>query len=209
MSTDVLEQSESNGGMQPRAVEIPADADINPRDYCCLTVSNDPYYLPVVLDYVRGVATQCGFGDADRQRIELAVEEAVSNVIEHAFAPDEVATFDVICRRVANGLEIRIRDKGMPFDPSQMPEYQPDAGLDQQTGRGLGGFLIKQFVDEYEICNLGPEGKETRLVKFLDTLNIAEGLPAKPLPEVLQPPDTPTAQPIDVNVRWMRKDEAI
>lgn len=118
------------------------------RDWCKLTIPNDLAYVPIAQSFVRGVACHIGFGDNDICRLELAVEEATTNVIEHAFSQNEVAHFDVSCQRVPNGIEIRIHDNGLPYDPTLSAEYDPTADLDTQEGAGLGGFLMKQFMDE-------------------------------------------------------------
>lgn len=178
--------------------------DRRTRDWSQLTIPNDRAYVPIAQSFACGVARHMGFGDDDVRRIELAVEEAVANVIEHAFASDEVAHFDVSCRRVASGLEIRIHDDGLPYDPTLEPEYDPAAALDAQEGAGLGGFLMKRVMDEYEFRNLGAEGKETRLVKYLSSLNITEEDPGADTEIV----ETPTAQP-KFEIRQMRREEAI
>ena len=178
------------------------------HDLCRLTIPNQMEYLAVALGFVRTVAEQAGFADVDRHRIELAVEEAVSNVIEHAFTPDEAAHFDVTCRKIASGLEICICDKGIPWDPTLEDDYRPDADLETQTGRGLGGFLIRKLMDEYQFSNLGREGKQTRLVKYLDTQRIATDEPEPVTPEAVEPPKTKPA-PISFDVRRMQPKEAI
>ena len=60
-----------------------------------LIVPNNIDFLPIILAYVRENARKSGFDDRDIQRIELGTEEAVTNVIEHAFAPGEEKTISV------------------------------------------------------------------------------------------------------------------
>jgi len=178
------------------------------RDSLRLTVPNDTAYLPVLLAYVREMAACVGFTGADLHRVELAVEEAATSVIENAFAPGETATFDVVCTKLGAGLEIRVRDKGIPWDPSLEDDYRPDADLDTQTGAGLSGFLIRQLMDEYEFANLGRDGKETRLVKHLPTTLVGVDEPAPPEAEVVTPPATRPDR-IAFDVRLMQPNEAI
>jgi len=186
------------------------DGDLAPQHSCRLSVTNDPKHIPVILAFVTATAEQWGLDERERTHIELAVEEAVSNVIRHAFAADEVATFEVSCRRAAGGIEIRVRDQGMPYDPTIVPEYQPGVPLDDQTGVGLGGFLIKQFVDEYEFRNLGPDGKELRLVKLPESPSVAdEPAPSGPAAGDAAEAPKPNRQSTGVEVRWMRPAEAI
>ena len=107
-----------------------------------LTIPNDLSYGPIVGSYVKAVAQKVGFNEEDQMMIELGVDEAFTNVVEHAFEPDEEATFDIICERIPLGLQIAIREKGMPFDPSQIPVYDPGAKLEERSTTGLGFFLM-------------------------------------------------------------------
>lgn len=50
-----------------------------------LVITNDLSYLPAVQAFTEEVARQCGFSEKDRVMILLALEEAVTNVIKHAF----------------------------------------------------------------------------------------------------------------------------
>lgn len=186
------------------------NGNLAPEHFCRLSVTNDPKHIPVILAFVRSAAEQWGLDERDCAHVELAVEEAASNVIHHAFGADEVATFDVTCRRAAGGIEVRIRDQGMPYDPTIVPEYQPGVPLEDQTGVGLGGFLIKQFVDEYEFRNLGPEGKELRLLKLPNSPSVADQpAPTPPAAEDAADVPKPQRKPVGVDVRWMRPEEAI
>jgi len=131
-----------------------------------LTIPNDITYLPIALTYVRGVADLLGFDSRDVLKIELAVEESASNVIQHAFSPDEKTSFDIVFRKKATGLEIAICDKGLPYDPTLTPSFHLENDLDKQTTDGLGSFIMKSVMDEVQFCNLGFSGKETRLLKY-------------------------------------------
>ena len=129
-----------------------------------------------------------------------AVDEAFTNVVEHAFDPDEDATFKIICTHIPLGLKIAIREKGMPFDPAKIPEYDPTTSLEEQSGEGLGFYLMKQSMDEVQFNNLGKQGKETCLIKYLPKKSMRrfsytavsvpeEQLPVKFLARYVQLPD--------------------
>jgi serine/threonine-protein kinase RsbW len=139
-----------------------------------LTVPNDLSYLPGI----QGLAAECarlaGFSESDIQMTLLAVEEAVVNVVEHSFEPDEAATYQLVFEPMTSGIRIVIKDKGLPFAPSLVPEYTGPTDLDGATGSGLGLFLMKKSVDEIEFHNLGREGKELHLIKHLPHKSIVE-----------------------------------
>ena len=69
------------------------------RNWCRLTMPNDLAYVSVVQSFVCNVAVHFGFARDVLQGVELAVEEAVANVIEEAFSPDEVTTWNQLPNR--------------------------------------------------------------------------------------------------------------
>lgn len=177
-------------------------------DCCKLTLPNDRGYLPAALGFVHNVAEYLGFSETDRRRIELATEEAVTNVIEHAFGTDETSSFDILCRKIPGGMEVCVHDMGIPWDPTLDEDYHPEADLDHQTGQGLGKHLIQQLMDEYAFDNLGHDGKQVRLVKYLDSQYVGEGLPEGHEVEIAKPPET-KPEPVPLEFRRMRPEEAI
>ncbi len=131
-----------------------------------LRVPNDPAYLAHILASVRLSAEMAGFRDNDITRIEMGVEEACANVIQHAFSPGEEASFEVVIRREVLGIRILIREQGLPFDISQLPEYNQKDAAAQYESKGLGLFLMKSMLDEVSYHNLGKEGREVQLFKY-------------------------------------------
>ncbi|MCX6272742.1 MAG: ATP-binding protein [Bacteroidetes bacterium] len=130
-----------------------------------LTIPNQVAYVPLILSSVRHMAGLAGFNNNDTLRIEMAVEEAVANVIEHAFTPGEQASFDLQISRETLGISVVIKEMGIPYDFSLLPEYKKDQA--DQDGKGLGSFLIKNLLDEVTYVNLGKEGREIRMFKYL------------------------------------------
>lgn len=131
-----------------------------------LTIPNDLSYLTHVLASVRITAEMAGFKTHDITRIEMGVEEACANVIQHAFTPGEDASFEVIIRREVLGIRVIIREQGLPFDVSQLPEYNREDAAAQYESKGLGLFLMKSMLDEVSYHNLGKEGREVHLFKY-------------------------------------------
>jgi len=132
-----------------------------------LIVPNDFTYLPAILGFTSEMARLAGFQPREVQQIELAVEEAVSNVIKHAFHPGEKAFFDINCRQEATRFVVTVHDEGKPFDPEQVHTYMPGKSDTDYGAEGLGSFLMKSMVDQVEHQNLGTHGKEVRLIKNL------------------------------------------
>jgi len=180
------------------------------KDALRLSLPVDLAYLRIAKIFVEETARKFGFETDDLYKIILAFEEAASNVIEHAFEGDEPDTFDVLCERVPLGMMITIREKGLPFDPGNLPEYRPADDLDRVSTSGMGLFLMRESMNEVSFHNLGMEGKETRLVKYLPTKSIEDYLPeAQRNPEGKRAAELAIRKKIAYDVRRMAPDEAI
>ncbi len=122
-------------------------------DISRLVVPNNLLYLSAIQSYASEVAGKLGFQKHDIERIMLALEEAVVNVVKHSFEPGEKATYEIIFECMTAGLKIRIKDKGLPFASNIVPEYTTPDDIDSTPISGLGSFLMKKSVDEVSITN--------------------------------------------------------
>jgi anti-sigma regulatory factor (Ser/Thr protein kinase)/predicted GNAT family N-acyltransferase len=190
------------------------DAIMNPSDPCQyskLTIPTDISYVGVVGAYVRQVAQNFGFDATARQAIVVGVDEAVSNIIREAFSPDERATLDISCERVSMGLKIVIKDKGLPFKPTGLlsPKRASDAKPLSGPQRALD--VMKQTMDEVSFRNMGLDGKETHLIKYLQTGTVEDYYQSCEI-EPYQEPRTSkpgAAKAVNFEVRPMQSHEAI
>ena len=132
-----------------------------------LHVPSSTENLSMIRDFVGSIGERAGFGQRDLMQLELAVDEACANVIEHAYGSD--TTHEVTVKAVldADAVEIRIIDTGRGFDPSMVNQEEPDSLIAQRKSGGLGMRIISRVMDEvkYEI---GPGQKnELRMIKRL------------------------------------------
>ncbi len=139
-----------------------------------ITVANDLFYLLALQAFASALARSVGFPAAEADKIVLALEEAVVNVIEHAFDPGEKASFQIVFEPSSVGLTIVIKDKGLPFVHEEIPEYTAPGHLDEMPASGLGSFLMKKSMDEVVFHNLGRDGKELHLIKHLPFASILD-----------------------------------
>lgn len=104
--------------------------------------------LPVFLDHVRQTAQAAGLVEALGTRLELAVEEALVNVFNYAYA-EQTHPGVVTCRVMVetDGLTVEIVDEGPPFDPLARPDPDTALELEQRQPGGLGIFMIRQLTD--------------------------------------------------------------
>ena len=181
------------------------------KDRLKLTLPNDMSYLPIAQLCVKEMARKVGFPEAELFKFEVGLEESIANVVQHAFGANENSTFDVIAERVPLGLRMIIKEKGLPFDPALLPQYQPGADLETMSESGLGVFLMRKVMDEVSFHNLGADGKETHLVKYLPSKKFAgETAPAEEVPAATAATEPAVIQEkIAYDVRGLDPSEAI
>ena len=79
--------------------------------------------------------------------LNLALEEAVTNVIQYAYPEGSDGLVDVEAVLREGQLEFIISDSGKPFDPTAKPEVDITAGVEERPIGGLGIHLVKHIMD--------------------------------------------------------------
>jgi serine/threonine-protein kinase RsbW len=113
-----------------------------------LTVTGQFKNLKKVLGFVQKAAYKAGFSEADNYKIQLAVDEAFTNIIEHAYEGKEVGKIECSYKITDQDLIIQLIDYGRAFDPESIesPDFNTDL-VNRKTG-GLGLYFIYQLMDE-------------------------------------------------------------
>lgn len=134
-----------------------------------LTVPGRFESLAEISNFVIQAARDAGFQEDDVFHVQMAVDEACSNVIEHAYGGDIRGNIDLSCQLADNGdLQIDIRDSGRPFDPDEIPEPQIGSGqvdLDAMKVGGLGLFFMRKLMDEVSFRFDEQSGNHLTMVK--------------------------------------------
>ena len=102
--------------------------------------------------------------------INLALEEAVVNVMQYAYPKEKPGKVMVEAWRSQGNICFAISDSGIPFDPTKQKEADTTLPAEKRQIGGLGIFLVNQLMDtvEYEYYN---DKNNLYLVKKLDLLN--------------------------------------
>lgn len=110
-----------------------------------------------ILDQLRGfVSEHAGrILSADRlDELVLAVDEAVANVVEHAYTAAELPADEQLIRVETElyhtSCHISVMDRGVPFDPASLPPVDLQAHYRAAKQDGLGVHMIRQLVDRWE-----------------------------------------------------------
>jgi anti-sigma regulatory factor (Ser/Thr protein kinase) len=80
--------------------------------------------------------------------LNVALDEAVSNAINHGYDTGVRGEIAVRLRRAADRVEVEVEDDGRPFDPLQAPPPDLTVPLERRPVGGLGIHLIKNLMDE-------------------------------------------------------------
>jgi serine/threonine-protein kinase RsbW len=129
-----------------------------------MTFPNKLSYSFMVQSFVREVAKEAGFNGDELNQIDIAIEESVSNIMVHTH-DEENPTFDIILEKIPGGMKITLKEMGIPFDPDQIKKFELTKNLDEFSTKGLGIYLIQNMMDDLSFRNLGPQGKETVMIK--------------------------------------------
>jgi serine/threonine-protein kinase RsbW len=122
--------------------------------------------VSAAIDCVTKSAQEAGFDEGVLYQLQLAVDEACANVIQHAYKGLEPGDIEVSCSFDDQRLVIRVRDWGRSFVPEDVPEPDVDAPLEERSLGGLGLFLIRQCMDQVEF-SFDEKGNELTMTKRL------------------------------------------
>ncbi|HLF19535.1 MAG TPA: ATP-binding protein [Bacteroidota bacterium] len=124
-------------------------------------------HLSEVREFISEAAGAFGFSDEDIANISLAVDEACTNIIKHAYqnAPDKEIEISVI--RSKKNFEVRIVDFGRQFNPKEIKVPDLRQNLAHHRRGGLGVYLMKRLMDKVEYNFMPGKHNEVRLVKYL------------------------------------------
>jgi anti-sigma regulatory factor (Ser/Thr protein kinase) len=104
---------------------------------------SDPLYLPIVRATVGQLAAAVGWNESDSRAITMAIDEALANVIRHAYHGRTDGRIELDCLAASGELQFRIQDNGDPPDPARI--CAREVGCD--TIGGLGTHIIRDVMD--------------------------------------------------------------
>ncbi len=104
--------------------------------------------LEKICDFVTECAKNAGLNETEVYAVQLAVDEASTNIIEHGYGQECPSRIDITCEPLEDGVKVVIYDDAAPFDPSSIPEPEINVSLEEVKPRGLGIFLMRKMMDE-------------------------------------------------------------
>jgi anti-sigma regulatory factor (Ser/Thr protein kinase) len=118
-----------------------------------------------IAEFVTRAARQAGFNEDQIYEVELAVDEACTNIIEHGYSNQPGGVITCICQELPTGLQIVIEDHGTPFDPSSIPAPDLSLPLESVQAGGAGVYLMYQMMDDVRYESIGGSRNKLTLLK--------------------------------------------
>ena len=112
-----------------------------------ITLTNDIQQVPQLADFVDMVCEEVGMDMAVAIQMNLAMEEAVVNVMSYAYPADTVGDVTIEAVTIADQLQFTITDSGTPFDPTAKEEVDTTLSAEERPIGGLGIHLVRQLMD--------------------------------------------------------------
>lgn len=116
-------------------------------------------------DLALRIARQAGLEEDELQKIAMAVRESMVNAVVHGnrYSSHKKVRLSII--RGPGKLTVKIADEGEGFDYEGLPDPLAPENLLRSSGRGI--FLIRSFMDDFQVRRLSPRGTEVTLIKYL------------------------------------------
>lgn len=130
-----------------------------------LTVTGYLKNLARVADFVTQAARQAGLDERAIYAVQMAVDEACTNIIQHGYGEEGRGQIRLICEAQNEGLQVIIYDQGRSFDPDQVPKLDTEAPLETRGVGGMGLFFVYTLMDRVEFNFGTPAGNQLILFK--------------------------------------------
>ncbi len=133
------------------------------KDQLEIHIPSDPRFLKIIRMAVSHLCELLGFPVEEQKSTVLAVDEACTNIIKHAYLSDPHQVIEIRFHLLENGLQVILRDYGRKADLKQMKSRE----LNDVRPGGIGIHLIKSVMDVVRYDNTLETGNELTLIKYL------------------------------------------
>lgn len=121
--------------------------------------------LSNVAEFIAETARASGLDENQVYDVQMAVDEACTNIIQHAYHGRADGTIDIVCEPRGNEFVVTIRDYGDHFDPKKVAKPDTRRPLELRKIGGLGLFFIYTLMDRVKFDFSTTRGNELTMVK--------------------------------------------
>ena len=131
-----------------------------------LTVEGVYSNLANIGDFTESFAREAGLDARATYALQMAVDEACSNIIEHGYGGEGKGVIDLTFEVIDVGVQVIIQDQGKAFDPGSVPEPNINAPIEERDEGGLGLFLMGKLMDEVKF-SFGASPGDTNMLTMI------------------------------------------
>lgn len=130
-----------------------------------LKVKSKTENLSVIRDFISSSAAEAGVKSDAIENIILAVDEACTNIIKHAYKSFPDGELIIKTKSTLSRFVVSITDYGKSFEPEMIPEPDLQKYYRQKKVGGLGMYLMKTLMDNVEYRSVPGKYNEVLLSK--------------------------------------------
>jgi anti-sigma regulatory factor (Ser/Thr protein kinase) len=112
-----------------------------------ITLDNKVSQISRLAGFIEEIAGDNELDSGLAMSLNLALEEAVTNVVLYAYPQGTAGTVEVSAKAHGGKLTFTLSDSGTPFDPTQVPDADTNAPLEERRIGGLGIHLVRNIMD--------------------------------------------------------------
>jgi len=161
-------EKEMEGRLVPNVEEHTIDAKSSFEQKVKIEMPSQTDYISLIRQFVGGLALKAGFNKEDIEKIELAIDEACTNVLQHSYKFESDKRYDIEIEIKNSKLDIVITDNGDPFFFDFEQKQDTNKHISELKVGGLGIFIMQQVMDEVKYERGDGKGNVLRLVKYID-----------------------------------------
>ncbi|MEW6027225.1 MAG: ATP-binding protein [Planctomycetota bacterium] len=133
-----------------------------------LVINSELKHLNLARHFILRTIRKVNVAPSDENKIVLATDEALSNIVEHAYQFNKSGYIDINVEANPKQFQIRIMNGGRDFDPDRIKIKDIAEHIKQGKKRGLGIFLMRRIMDEVRYSFKNGQNQLT-LIKYLTT----------------------------------------
>jgi serine/threonine-protein kinase RsbW len=137
---------------------------MNDDNKVSITIPSSSEYVGVVRLAVSGIATRMNFTVEEIEDIKIAISEACTNAVQHAY-PTTPGHINITSCIEDDKLTIEVSDKGVGFDTNILGSKEQREKSEKKLGLGLGLTFIKNLMDEADVQSQVGKGTTIRMTK--------------------------------------------
>lgn len=148
-----------------------------------ITILNSMEAIAPTVAFLRVVAEQLGLNDRETNRICYALKESLSNAIRFDFEPGAREDIHISINAIASGIEVIIRDYGIPRDPfiqeptsiEEIASATSFKALDRNNAdviNAVSDFVLHKLLDRYHYANLGKAGRKVEMALYASNARV-------------------------------------